>query len=109
MKKLYYVGDDVKLGYFRLNNAQEANKRLDAIVQFKHFAFYKKTFFINAMLQVMRIEDFDVKRLRQAADTYPNRFVNEPDVEGFVRMFESVYNYRMKSKLPLVNHPQRSK
>jgi len=109
VKKLYYVGDDVKLGYFRLNNAQEANKRLDAIVQFKHFAFYKKTFFINAILQVMRIEDFDVKRLRQAADTYPNRFVNEPDVEGFVRMFESVYNYRTKVKLPLVNHPQRTK
>ena len=109
VKKLYYVGDDVKLGFFRLNNTQEPKERLDAIVQFKHFPFYKKSFFINAILQVMRIDDFDVQRLRQAADTYPNRFVNEPDVEGFVRMFESVYNYRTKVKLPLVNHPQRTK
>jgi hypothetical protein len=109
IKKLYYVGDDVKLGYFRLESLKQPRKRLEAIVQFKHFPFYKKSFFINALLQVMRIKDFDVKRLRQAADTYPNRFVNEPDVEGFVRMFESVYNYRTKNKLPLVNHPERTK
>jgi len=109
VKKLYYVGDDVRLGYFRIESLKEPRKRLEAIIQFKHFAFYKKSYFINAILQVMRIKDFDVKRLRQAADTYPNRFVNEPDVDGFVRMFESVYNYRMKTKLPLVNHPERSK
>jgi len=109
MKKLYYVGDDVKLGFFRMNKTQEPMTRLESIVQFKHFAFYKKTFFINAILQVMRIDDFDLKRLKQAADTYPNRFVNEPDVDGFVKMFESVYNYRAKVKLPLVNHPQRRK
>ena len=108
-KKLYYVGDDVRLGYFRMESVKEPRKRLEAIIQFKHFAFYKKSYFINAILQVMRIKDFDVKRLRQAADTYPNRFVNEPDVDGFVRMFESVYNYRMKTKLPLVNHPERTK
>lgn len=108
-KKLYYVGDEVKLGYFRLDSLKQPRKRLESIVHFKHFPFYKKSFFINALIQVMRINDFDVQRLQKNAEKYPNRFTNEPDVDGFVRMFESVYNYRTKSKLPLVNHPERRK
>jgi hypothetical protein len=47
--------------------------------------------------------------LHESAEKYPNQFTNEPDVDGFVRMFENVYNYRAKAKLPLVNHPERRK
>jgi len=109
IKKLYSVGDDIKIGRFIMPNLDEAMENLKAIVLFKRYPFYRKSFFINALLQVMRINDFDVHRLHESAEKYPNQFTNEPDVDGFVRMFENVYNYRAKAKLPLVNHPERRK
>ena len=109
VKKLGIAGTDVKLGRFKMSSAKVAEKRLQAVIQFKQWPFYRQTSFINALLQVMRIGDFKLKRLVENAQRYPSRFTKEPDVESFVHMFETVYNYRRSEKLPLVNHPERRK
>ncbi len=108
-ERLYGVGNDINLGKFKMPDIKKIDKRLESVLQFRSFAFYRHARFIQALLQVMRIEDFDLKRLVRQAEKYPSRFTNEPDTESFVRMFESVYNYRLKKKLPLVNHPERRK
>lgn len=108
-KKLGIAGTDVKLGRFKMPSEKIVIKRMEAVIQFKQWPFYRQTSFINALLQVMRIEDFKLKRLTENAQRYPSRFSKEPDVEHFVQMFETVYNYRRSDKLPLVNHPERRK
>ena len=108
-KKLGIAGTDVKIGRFKMPSERVAEQRLRAVLQFKQWPFYRQTSFINALLQVMRIADFKLKRLVDNAQRYPSRFTKEPDVESFVQMFETVYNYRRSDKLPLVNHPERRK
>jgi len=108
-KRLYGVGNDINLGKFIMPNSKKIENRLESVLKFRNFPFYKHSRFIQALLQVMRINDFDLKRLVAQANKYPSRFTNEPDTDSFVRMFESVYNYRLKKKLPLVNHPERRK
>ena len=108
-KRLYAVGNDMNLGQFTMPNKKGVQERFESVLAFRAFPFYKHGRFIQALLQVMRITDFDVKRLAKQAEKYPSRFTNEPDTDSFVRMFESVYNYRSSKKLPLVNHPERRK
>lgn len=108
-KKLGIAGTDVKIGRFKMPSERVAEQRLRAVIQFKQWPFYRQTSFINALLQVMRIADFKLKRLIDNAQRYPSRFTKEPDVESFVQMFETVYNYRRSDKLPFVNHPERRK
>jgi len=108
-KKLGIAGTDVKLGRFKMPNEKVVEKRMQAVIEFKQWPFYRQSSFVNALLQVMRIGDFKLKRLVASAQRYPSRFTKEPDVESFVQMFEAVYNYRRSDKLPLVNHPERRK
>ena len=108
-KRLYGVGNDINLGKFTMPNTKKIEQRLESVLKFRSFPFYKHSRFIQALLQVMRITDFDLDRLAKQAEKYPSRFTNEPDTDSFVRMFESVYNYRLKKKLPLVNNPERRK
>jgi len=108
-QRLYAVGNDINLGQFTMPNKKGVQERFESVLAFRSFPFYKHGRFIQALLQVMRITEFDVKRLEKQAQRYPSRFTNEPDTDSFVRMFESVYNYRFSKKLPLVNHPERRK
>jgi hypothetical protein len=108
-KRLYAIGNDLNLGHFEMPKSEEVQKRFEKVLLFRHFHFYARGRFVQALLQVMRIEEFDVKRLYKQAQRYPSRFTNEPDTDSFVAMFENVYNYRMQNKLPLVNHPERRK
>lgn len=106
-KALYHVGDGIKRGNFKMPNEDEAKKRMQQIHEFKDFSFYNKVTFVNAIIQCMRIEEMDFKRLLESARKYQRRFTNEASTENFVKMFEEVYNWRRKNKLPIVNNPQR--
>jgi hypothetical protein len=109
LKVLYMVGDDIKLGKFVMPNKEEAENRLEKILLFKEWDFYKKSSFVSAMLQCMRIKDLQVDRLLESARKYPRKWSNEASTENFVKMFEEVYNWRRKNKLPIVNNPERRK
>jgi hypothetical protein len=106
-KALYHVGDAIKRGSFKIPNEDEAKKRLEQIHEFKEFSFYNKVTFVNAIIQCMRIKEMDFDRLLESARKYQRRFTNEASTENFVIMFEEVYNWRRKNKLPIVNNPQR--
>jgi len=106
-KPLYHVGDAIKRGSFKIRNEDNAKKRLEQIYLFKDFSFYNKVTFANAIMQCMRIKEMDFDRLLQSARKHQRRFTNEANTESFVQMFEDVYNWRRKNKLPIVNNPQR--
>jgi len=106
-KKLYSVGDAVKLGKFKMQDFERARERLRQICVFKEFSFYTKMSFVSAIMQCMRIDGIDFERLLESARKYPRKWHNEASLENFVQMFEDVYNWRRKNKLPIVNNPQR--
>ena len=109
VQKLYNAGDDIKLGKFMMGDEEQAYKRMELVLKFKHFDFYNKKHFVTALFQAMRVEDFDVKTLLQHAQKYPSRFTNEPDTKSFVAMIERVYNYRNRNKLAIVHNAERIK
>jgi hypothetical protein len=106
-KKLYSVGDAVKLGKFKMKDPERARERLRVICMFQEFSFYTKMSFVSAIMQCMRIDGIDFERLLESARKYPRKWHNEASLENFVHMFEEVYNWRRKNKLPIVNNPQR--
>jgi hypothetical protein len=106
-KALYHVGDVIKRGTFKMSDEYEAKKRLQQVYAFKEFTFYNKLTFVNAIIQCMRIKEMDFDRLLESARKYQRLFTNEASTENFVKMFEDVYNWRRKNKLPIVNNPQR--
>lgn len=107
VKSLYSVGNGIKLGFFKMPNKDDANKRLNQIAAFSEWDFYKKNSFVNAINQCMRIKEMDFNRLLQSASKHQRRFTNEATTENFIKMFEEIYNYRRQNKLPIVNNPQR--
>ena len=107
IKRLYFVGNGIKLGFFKMPNKDDANKRLAQILAFSEWSFYNKVSFVNAINQCMRIKEMDFNRLLQSARKYQRRFTNEATTENFVQMFEVIYNWRRQNKLPIVNNPQR--
>ena len=106
-KVLYRVGSAEALGFFKMPNKDEANKRLNQIMAFSEFSFYNKVSFVKAINQCMRIKEMDFNRLLQSARKNPRRFTNEATTENFIQMFEEIYNWRRQNKLPIVNNPQR--
>ena len=106
-KRLYRVGSAEALGFFKMPNKDEANKRLDQVMAFSEFSFYNKVSFVKAINQCMRIKEIDFNRLLQSARKNPRRFTNEATTENFIKMFEEIYNWRRQNKLPIVNNPQR--
>ena len=59
------------------------------------------------MNQCLKIDEFDVDRLLEAAQKYPRRFTNEVTSADFIEMIEKAYNYRKHSKLSIVMNAQR--
>tara|TARA_R110000823_G_C15811961_1_gene488341 strand:+ start:68 stop:925 length:858 start_codon:yes stop_codon:yes gene_type:complete len=107
IKRLYFVGNGIKLGFFKMPNKDDAIKRLAQILAFSEWSFYNKVSFVNAINQCMRIKEMDFNRLLQSARKYQRRFTNEATTENFIKMFEEIYNWRRQNKLPIVNNPQR--
>lgn len=106
-KKLYAVGDDIRLGKFKMRDVDDAHRRLEQVFMFKEFSFYTKMSFVTAVMQCMRIDAMDFDRLLESARKYPRKWNNEASAENFIHMFEDVYNWRRKNKLPIVNNPER--
>lgn len=107
LKKLYPVGNEVVVGKFRMPDENAAYARMHQIYAFNEWPFYKKSGFVVAIMQCMRIAEMDFDRLLESARKYPRKWNNEASVENFVQMFEEVYNWRRKNKLPIANNPQR--
>jgi hypothetical protein len=104
---LVYQGNSIKVGKFEFSNVKSAHTRLDVLMRFQAWDFFKKSGFVGALMQVMRIKNFKVDRLLRCANKYPSKFTNEPTTEGFVEMFEKTYNKHHSNKLPLCNNPER--
>lgn len=108
-QRLYHVGDNLRLGKFEMDSMSDAIKRMNIILKFSEWEFYTKPGFVLALIQCMRIEEFDVQRLLKNAQRYKRKFKNEATTEDFARMIEEVYNYNRQHKLSIVHNPQRRK
>lgn len=108
-KRLYSVGDTLQMGEFQMDSMSSAINRMNIILKFAEWEFYSKSGFVLALIQCMRIKEFDVKRLLESARHHRRKFTNEATTDNFAQMIEEVYNYRRKNKLSIVHNPQRRK
>jgi predicted RNA binding protein YcfA (HicA-like mRNA interferase family) len=102
-KVLYPVGNAMQLGYFQCPSQKELQEVLQSIQLFEKFGFSKTKTFVAALLRVMRVDEFEVERLKERALRYPSMFTHEPDSKHYLQMFDKVYNYRSKTKLALMH------
>jgi hypothetical protein len=77
-----------------------AMSRLHALTQFRRWDFYLKSNFVTAFLRCLRtMDDFDWKTLLERAENNPHLFVHAASTQEFLRVFETVYNYRRRTHL----------
>ena len=100
---LYSLGNAMQLGYFECPPMQELQEIMNAIKLFEAFPFIKTKTFVAAFLRVLRVDEFDVQRLKERALRYPSMFTHEPNAIRYLEMFDKVYNYRSKNKLALLH------
>lgn len=107
-KRLYRVGDSVILGRWQPGNKELAEKLLRQLVMFAEFPFSKKSSFVVAFIRVSRIKEFDMAVLLSQARKHTKFFTNQAGVDGFISMFEEVYNYKrnQKNRVAVRNNPQ---
>ena len=106
-KRLYGVGTVIKVGMFQFPSIEQSKAFRSALIKFNEFPFYQKSAFVSAINQCLKIDEFDVDRLLEAAQKYPRRFTNEVTSADFIQMIEKAYNYRKHSKLSIVMNAQR--
>lgn len=107
-KRLYSVGDAVKLGRWQPGDKELAAELLTQLVMFQEFPFSKKSSFVHAFMRVSRIKEFDMMVLLKQAKKHPNIFKNQAGVNGFIGMFEDVYNFgrSQRNRVAVRNNPQ---
>lgn len=106
-KKLYGVGTAIKIGLFKFTDIEKSKNFRNALIKFNEFPFYQKAGFVSAINQCLRIEEFELDRLLEAALRYPRMFTNEVNANDFLQMIEKVYNYRKHNKISIVINSQR--
>lgn len=92
--------DSFKRGEFIFKNPEEAEDRAERIMMLKDIYYgYKKQYFVLAMLRMFRFKDYNhsefVLKLKQNVDKL---FIEPGNVNGFLRIFEDIYNYRRHGK-----------
>jgi len=94
-------GMSVGSGTWQFRDSKEvAMSRLHALTQFRRWDFYLKSNFVTAFLRCLRtMDDFDWKTLLERAENNPHLFVHAASTQEFLRVFETVYNYRRRTHL----------
>jgi len=92
--------DSFKRGELIFKNPEEAEDRAEKIIMLKDIYYgYKKSFFVQAMLRMFRFEEYNhsefMSKLKQNVDKL---FIEPNNVNGFLRIFEDIYNYRRQGK-----------
>jgi len=88
-------------GTWEFRDSKEvAMSRLHALTQFRRWDFYLKANFVTAFLRCLRtMPEFNWKTLLERAEANPHLFVHAASTQEFLRVFETVYNYRRRSHL----------
>jgi len=92
--------DSFRRGEFIFRDPEEAEDKAEKIIMFKDIYYgYKKRFFVLSMLRMFKFKEYNhsefVSKLKQNVD----KLLIEPNnVNGFLRIFEDIYNYRRQGK-----------
>ena len=57
--------------------------------------------FVGAISAILQVEGFDQEAFLKRCENTPGMIQKQPDMEHYAGMFETIYNYRNSSKLPL--------
>lgn len=87
-------------GEFIFKNQEQAEDRAENIMMLKDIYYgYKKSLFVRAMVRMFNFKDYNhsefVLKLKQNVDKL---FIEPSTVNGFLRIFEDIYNYRRQGK-----------
>jgi len=92
--------DSFRRGEFIFKNPEEAEDRAERILMLKDIYWgYKSKYFVLAMLKMFRLKEYNhsefMSKLRQNMDKL---IVTPGTINGFLRIFEDIYNYRRQGK-----------
>jgi len=92
--------DSFKRGEFIFKNPEKAEDRAEKILMLKDIYYgYKKRLFVLAMVRMFRLKDYNhsefMSKLKQNVDKL---FIEPGTTNGFLRIFEDIYNYRRQGK-----------
>jgi len=105
-------GSDIKVGLFKSFDVKEARNRMRTIREIRNAmpAGVWKDKMGDALIQIMRIEEFNAAHLvHQLKGPAISQLRNPVSTEDAVKLIEDVYNYRRPhtSRLAIVVNPQR--
>jgi hypothetical protein len=97
------AGLAVRSGSFRVKDVEQAEKIarvVDATRQSVKWASHN--LFIDAVRRCFSVEGFDVERLIKKIQAHPGLLSPQANLDGFLAMIETVYNYRASDRLSIV-------
>lgn len=73
---------------------------------YKHRWLHNRTFLV-AFMNILQIEGYDHKRFIEKLKYQSEKFVQMMSIEGYFKMFESIYNYKSNEqyRIPFVYNP----
>jgi len=111
VKKLYSVGNSIRIGKWKFGNKAIAENLLNSVVLFRSCGFHHRPAFVTAIIRVSRIKAFDPQKLYDQFVKYPEKFTDERGSDNYLKMFEDIYNHKRKQqyRLPILNNPELQK
>lgn len=64
--------------------------------------FASNSLFVSAVSRMLRTNEFDIEKFLRKVKAYPSLMVKHPDVAGYARMIEEVFNRGSSRRIPLV-------
>lgn len=89
-------------GTFKVRETKAIDTIADFISEFSNTVpAVKKSTFISALAKCLFVSEFDIATFRHRLRENPELMKGSSTVDGTISEFESVYNYRLRSPIPL--------
>ena len=86
-----------KSGEYKCNDVEFAEQVAQAVLQFSRWVpFYRESVFIGAIAQLFEHEGYNHERMLRKMEFQSTRLVKCVNIEEYLRIFSSIYNYQAK-------------
>lgn len=94
------VGDRVRGGDFVVSNSEHAEQVALIVKEARrHVRFASHNLFIDAIRRCLGVKGFDANRFVKKMAAHPGLLIVQANLDGFLDMIETVYNYHSGQKL----------
>lgn len=90
-----------KMGDYRCDNIEFAEDIGDVILQLfneTNSKIVKKTYFVNSLINVYKMDGFDVEHFVSQVKQHKNKLENKASVRQFQDMIHEIYNYKTRAE-----------